>query len=259
MKNCMELNNKPLPDIKENIRTYWNERSITFDQDVGHGADETECRLWKKYLGDIIGSGKKTILDVGTGTGMIALNLAELGHTVTGIDLGEKMLEIARQKAARKNLSLDFRLGDAEDLPFPADSFDCVICRHLLWTLPHPEQAIREWSRVSTPGGLIIAIDGHAKPRNYFPEPEKDHPGSEREMLWHRMYSREIITRLPYRENLTIDTILALFSSENLSGVQSLYLDEITEYQKSLQKGEPGDDQSEVHIIWGRSPGNHPG
>lgn len=161
-------------------------------------------------------------------------------------------MEIARQKAERKNLPVTFMLGDAEEPQFPDDTFDCVICRHLLWTLPHPDKAIWEWSRISKPGGLIIAIDGHAKPRNYFPEPEEDQPvTSGLGELWQQMYSKEIIQHLPYRENLTVDAISSLFSSQNLTEVQSRYIDEISEYQKNLHTGKDGSDHSEVNVIWG--------
>lgn len=67
---------------------------------------------------------------------------------------------MARGKAERLGLEIDFREGDAENLPFADDAFDGVACRHLLWTLPNPEKAIREWVRVIRPGGRIVVIDG---------------------------------------------------------------------------------------------------
>nr|WP_319540685.1 methyltransferase domain-containing protein [uncultured Methanospirillum sp.] len=249
----MNSETSPIDEVKTRIKTYWNERSETFDQDIGHGADATESALWKKYLSSIIGTQPQQILDVGTGTGMIALNMAELGHTVTGIDLGERMLAIAKKKAETRSLDVCFTLGDAENPLFPDNSFDCVICRHLLWTLPHPDKAIREWARVTRPGGIIIAIDGHAQPRNYFPQSDENKPvTSDREKLWHQMYCREVVDSLPYRENLTIDTIKSLFSAENLTDVRSEYITEISEYQKKLMEGGDSNDHAEVQIISGR-------
>ena len=52
-----------------------------------------------------------------------------------------------------------FEEGDAEQLPFPPASFDLVISRHVLWTLPHPEAAIDEWKRVLRPGGRLVIVD----------------------------------------------------------------------------------------------------
>lgn len=90
----------------------------------------------------------------------MGLIFAEMGHCVTGIDLSERMLEQGRRKAAERNLSMTFLSGDAEDPPFPEDHFDLVVNRHLLWTLPHPERALRSWRRIIRPGGRVIVISG---------------------------------------------------------------------------------------------------
>lgn len=255
--SCINSDCCLLPDVKENVKKYWNERSITFDNDVGHGADEIECQLWKQYLTDIIGYDPKQILDVGTGTGMIAINLAELGHGVTGIDLGEKMIDIGRKKALEKGLDITFIPGDAENPPFPDDTYDCVICRHLLWTLPHPDVAIREWSRVCRPGGLIIAIDGHIMPYDYFPNPDETRLENldEKQRLWYQMYSREVIKQLPLKHKMYVDSLMSYFSKFKLSNVQHKSVNEISEYQKSLLSGNLQDNEHyEVNIIWGTVP-----
>src|SRR5216684_1950914 len=70
------------------------------------------------------------------------------------------MLAAARRKATAQRLSVHFEEGDAEQLPFPPGSFDLVISRHVLWTLPHPEAAVDEWIRVLRPGGRLAIIDG---------------------------------------------------------------------------------------------------
>jgi ubiquinone/menaquinone biosynthesis C-methylase UbiE len=250
----MKTDGPSLPDIKENVKSYWDERSKTFDNDVGHGADETECRMWKQYLADIIGNEPKQILDVGTGTGMIAINLAELGHQVTGIDIGEKMMDVGRKKAVQKGLTITFITGDAEYPPFPENTYDCVICRHLLWTLPHPDIAIREWSRVCRPGGLIIAIDGHEKPREYFPGTDKkgDENPDERQKLWNLMYCQEVIEQLPLKHEMTVEFLKSFFLNLHLTGVRHTYIGEISEYQRSLlSEDTQGHDHCEVNIIWG--------
>jgi ubiquinone/menaquinone biosynthesis C-methylase UbiE len=60
---------------------------------------------------------------------------------------------VARGKAATRGVSIRFEEADVEQLPYTPRSFDLVISRHLLWTLPHPEAAIDEWIRVLRPGG----------------------------------------------------------------------------------------------------------
>jgi ubiquinone/menaquinone biosynthesis C-methylase UbiE len=57
-----------------------------------------------------------------------------------------------------------FEAGDAEQLAFPAASFDLVMTRHVLWTLPHPEHALDEWIRVLRPGGRLAVMDSQFDP-----------------------------------------------------------------------------------------------
>ncbi len=247
----MSIETDSLIVVKDRIKTYWNERSKTFDNDIGHGADETESQMWKQYLTDIIGSDSKKVLDVGTGTGMIALNLAELGHNVTGIDLGEKMMEIARKKAENKKIHARFIPGDAEEPDFPDNSFDCVICRHLLWTLPRPEKAVSEWVRICKSGGIIVAIDGSTNPQSYFPEPKPTQLiKSEQEKLWYQMYSAETIEHLPYREKLTVEMICTLFASKNITDIMHKQINEISEYQKTLKCIDDAEHE-EINVIFG--------
>ena len=115
---------------------------------------------WNQALQRVLGKGHLRVLDVGCGTGEICLLLAEMGHQVTGIDLSEKMLALARSKAKSSRLKARFEPGDAEALVFNDESFDAVINRHLLWTLPYPKEALQEWKRVLKTGGKAILIDG---------------------------------------------------------------------------------------------------
>ena len=100
------------------------------------------------------------MLDVGCGTGFLALQLAALGHRATGVDMADEMLRRAQAKAAAAGLSVRFELGDAEQLPYADASFDVLIERHVIWTLPAPEVALREWARLLRAGGHIYLIEG---------------------------------------------------------------------------------------------------
>lgn len=72
------------------------------------------------------------------------------------------MLAVARHKAEAAGLdNVTFAVGDAEDTGEAGGSYDVVINRHLVWTLPHPEQAIAEWKRVLKPGGKLIVLEGN--------------------------------------------------------------------------------------------------
>jgi ubiquinone/menaquinone biosynthesis C-methylase UbiE len=103
-------------------------------------------------------------LDAGCGTGFLSFELAARGHRVTGVDFAPAMLAEARRKAAEQNFPVRFEEADAERLPFPSDSFDRAISRHVLWTLRHPDAAIDEWIRVLRPGGRLVVIDGQFNP-----------------------------------------------------------------------------------------------
>jgi SAM-dependent methyltransferase len=70
------------------------------------------------------------------------------------------MVAEARRKAAALGVPIRLEEADAEQLPFAPGSFDLVISRHVLWTLPHPEAAIDEWIRVLRPGARLVIVDG---------------------------------------------------------------------------------------------------
>ena len=144
-------------DMKEEIRSYWDFRAYSFDKSPGH---VSLPEVWREVLAEVFGKDNLRILDVGTGTGFIALRLAELGYSVVGVDISENMLEIAKEKAIKAGLKVDFIHGDAEKLPFEDGSFDAVICRHILWTLPDPQKAVTEWNRIVKDKGKVVVIEG---------------------------------------------------------------------------------------------------
>jgi ubiquinone/menaquinone biosynthesis C-methylase UbiE len=101
-----------------------------------------------------------SVLDVGCGTGFLAMRMAELGHTATGIDLAPDMLAIAQRKAADAGLPVTFRHGDAEAPPQDGAPYDVIIERHVIWTLPQPTAALRAWYALLKSGGLLALIEG---------------------------------------------------------------------------------------------------
>ena len=79
---------------------------------------------------------------------------------LAAVDLAEEMLQAARAKAGAAGCRVDFRRADAERLPFDDASFDLVVERHVLWTLPDPLGALAEWGRVLRSGGRLVLIEG---------------------------------------------------------------------------------------------------
>lgn len=95
------------------------------------------------------------VLDVATGTGWAARRAAERGAKVIGIDLGAELVETARRLAQAAGLGIDFRVGDAEKLPFPDASFDVVISTCGVMFASDPQAAAAELARVCRPGGRL--------------------------------------------------------------------------------------------------------
>ena len=145
--------------IKSVIRNYWDWRSATFglDADKSDAVAGRWASVFRELTVDVPG---KRALDVGTGTGQLALYLAGAGFDVTAVDLSESMISYARRNASTRGFDIDFRVGDAEALGFENDVFQVVVSRNLLWTLPNPEKAILEWRRVLAPGGRLVVSDG---------------------------------------------------------------------------------------------------
>jgi ubiquinone/menaquinone biosynthesis C-methylase UbiE len=100
------------------------------------------------------------ILDLGCGTGSLAVLLAQAGHEVTGIDASMQMLALARAKAATAGVRLDLGRADAADPPFGPASADVVLCRHVLWSLPDQDAVLANWTRLLRPGGRLVLIEG---------------------------------------------------------------------------------------------------
>jgi ubiquinone/menaquinone biosynthesis C-methylase UbiE len=143
------------------IRQHWDRRANSFDDELGHGlVSDEQRRAWLDLLSRLVGSSPRRVLDVGCGTGFLALRLAELGHTVTGIDLAPQMIEQARRKAEQQGQQIDFRVGDASAIDLPDETCDFVLARHVIWNLPDPEQAVAEWRRVLRPGGRLLLVEG---------------------------------------------------------------------------------------------------
>lgn len=107
-------------------------------------------------------SSKPTALDVACGTGDLSIELLKRGFSVTGIDLSEKMLEIARQKTSSPDFqssSFNFQSANAEALPFPDASFGAVTCAFGVRNFAHLEQGLSEMLRVIKPGGRMVILE----------------------------------------------------------------------------------------------------
>jgi SAM-dependent methyltransferase len=100
-------------------------------------------------------SAGQRVLDVGCGTGVVAITAARAGAQVAGLDLTPQLLERARENAQLANVTVDWREGDVEQLPFDNAAFDVVLSQFGHMFAPRPDVAIGEMLRVLKPGGTI--------------------------------------------------------------------------------------------------------
>jgi ubiquinone/menaquinone biosynthesis C-methylase UbiE len=159
-------------DIKKIFQDGWN-IPVRVQNYVRNTADTEfavgQCpQAWRNVLAKALATeGRLQVLDVGTGPGIYAGLYSQLGHDCVGLDFSETMLAVARERAARMKYDCAFVFGDAEEPPFPDGAFDVVSCRHILFTLPRPGVAVRQWVRVLKPGGKMIIIGEDIKEQNH--------------------------------------------------------------------------------------------
>lgn len=148
--------------IRDDIRDYWSDRAAGFDLDPGHKISEgDEMHAWANLLARHLGPASgKSLLDLASGTGEIAMLCHRAGYRVTGLDWSEPMLALARAKAADAGADIEFLQADAERIPLRDNTRDVIMTRHLVWTLVDPAAAFAEWFRVLKPGGQVLIVDG---------------------------------------------------------------------------------------------------
>ncbi len=231
--------------VKQNVAAHWGKRAANFDADFGHSIRTPEERAaWDRVFALAVGGrGGLEALDIGCGTGFLSLELAARGHRVTGIDFAPAMLALAKEKAAHAGAAIRFEEADAENLPFAAASFDLVITRHVLWTLPHPEAAIGEWVRVLRPGGRLAVIDGQSLVA----------PGEEQAASARRSAEYAPIgDRLPFLMGKAQDEIEALFRAKGFVAVGGDGLADVVLAQnnRAVAEGEELRPRRR-YIVWG--------
>ena len=187
-------------DIKSYIKERWNQHAERYDKIPAHGINSEKDKIAiKKALKEIL-KGDEKVLDVGCGTGFLSLILAELGCDVVAIDLSENMLNRAKEKAEKFGYNILFKVEDAENLSFEDETFDAVLERHVLWTLPNVERAIKEWVRVLKRGGKLILIESEKKGNT-----AKHH------------YDEEIAKKLPFGHGIDLERFEKIAKSCNLT------------------------------------------
>jgi ubiquinone/menaquinone biosynthesis C-methylase UbiE len=225
--------------IKKLITSKWDESAVTFDSQYGHKVKtQEEAKAWIGLFKKVIPKGELKVLDVGCGTGELSVLFAEMGHEVIGIDLSEKMMEKGREKSISQGLGIKFMNGDAEEPLFDEGSFDVLVTRHLLWTLPNPEKAVRNWNKVLKDGGCVLVIDGiwddgslNTRVRRFLSNIgvlifERRNPWKEHN------YSQELRSSLPNVDGTSLDISIQYLNDAGFVGLKHYDISNIRKIQK---------------------------
>lgn len=153
-------------ELTERIKDYWNNNIHDVDlseHELGTNEffeDLKEYHFGKlDYLLPILHSPRyrdKDVIELGCSLGTDLVEFARTGARVTGVDLSEKSVELAKQNFSQKGLDGEFKVMNAEELEYEDESFDLVYAHGLLQYTAHPDRAVEEAYRVLRPGGEAI-------------------------------------------------------------------------------------------------------
>jgi ubiquinone/menaquinone biosynthesis C-methylase UbiE len=123
-----------------------------------------ERLFWGERRSRVCSLAAGDVLEIALGTG---LNLPFYGRNVwlTGVELSPAMRDLAIARAKQLGIVADLRLGDAQALEFPDESFDAVVCTQALCTIPSDLPALREARRVLRPAGKLLLAEHVQSPR----------------------------------------------------------------------------------------------
>lgn len=132
-------------------REFFEEIKVKFRENYDVYAHSDDLLNFSGYQG-------KSILEIGCGIGLDAIEFAKHGANVTAIDLSPKNIELAKQYFVYKQLEAEIVVANAEALTYENESFDLVIAIGVLYYTPDPQKGINEILRVLKPGGKTICM-----------------------------------------------------------------------------------------------------
>jgi ubiquinone/menaquinone biosynthesis C-methylase UbiE len=131
-------------------------QSDTFDV----WAEKTDDQVADRFRTALAQAGQGRVLDVACGPGVVTAAIAPRAASVVAVDATERMLEKARARCAKAGLrNVQFKCGDAENLPFEEAQFDGVVTRLAVHHFANPQRAFDEMFRVLRPDGIAVIVD----------------------------------------------------------------------------------------------------
>ncbi len=147
---------------KEQVATMFDNISKEYDglnRVISFGIDVS----WRKKVTKMVSKNNpKQILDIATGTGDLALMMAQLNpDKITGLDISAGMLEVGKQKIAKANLSdkIEMVVGDSENMPFPDNTFDAITVSFGVRNFANLDKGLTEIKRVLKPEGIFVILE----------------------------------------------------------------------------------------------------
>jgi SAM-dependent methyltransferase len=210
------------PGPQDQVTAFWSMVAPDYEAHPGNVPSRGSALYgrWVELLAQELGPARREVLDLATGTGFVALILAELGHRVTAMDLSPEMLAEARRAAAARSVNVGFQVGDAVEPPLPVGSFDVVVNRHLLWTLREPLRAMAHWRELLRPSGVVLCFDGF-----WF----ADESTEEEPEPFTRHYTTSTRSALPFMRLRSAEPILATMEEAGFAEATWRSLPELTD------------------------------
>jgi len=147
---------------KRDNKPFWNRYAKFYDSEVLRFSRAAYTEMYR-LMSEVL-TKEMDVLELATGTGLIAVNIAGSVRSITATDFSPKMIETAKKKTVPENVY--FSVEDATSLSFEDNSFDAVIISNALHIMPNPEMVLKNIKRVLKPNGLLIAPNfshGHLK------------------------------------------------------------------------------------------------
>lgn len=120
---------------------------------------DEEFKMWASRVSEAVAAGSH-VLEVAPGPGYLSVEIAKLDkYQVTGLDVSRSFVEFARANARQAGVQVDFRHGNAADMPFAEGTFDFIICTAAFKNFAQPVRAIAEMHRVLRPDGKALIVD----------------------------------------------------------------------------------------------------
>lgn len=190
---------------KNVFNQFYEDYDSWYDTQAGAFVDQVETTCAFDLLQP---ASNDRVLDIGCGTGNFSLKLARMNCQVSGVDIAEKMLMQAQEKAQKEQLEIDFYHLDAKKLPFLDASFDKVISMAAFEFIEKPKIVFDEMMRVLRPGGTMV-IGTIEK-------------GGE----WEKLYSSDACKQTAYEQAtfLTADDLIALNDGQYTSISRCLFV-----------------------------------